>query len=83
MDIYEEIRRELREARMCHATFNNAHEGWAVIYEEVVELQAEVFKKQPSRDFSRMRKEAIQRMRKEAIQIAAMAIRFIEDVCKD
>lgn len=55
--------------------FNSAHEGWAVLKEEVDELWDEIRKKQRERSFTRMRKEAI--------QIAAMAMRFIIDICTD
>jgi hypothetical protein len=52
---------------------NSAHEGFAVLKEEVDELWDEVKKKQGERD--------IEKLRKEAVQVAAMAIRFIADVC--
>ncbi len=50
----------------------SAHEGYAVLEEEVDELWDEVKANHPER---------VARMRAEAIQVAAMAIRFIEDVC--
>jgi hypothetical protein len=52
---------------------HSAHEGLAVLLEEVDELKAEVWKKPAQRD--------VAAMRKEAIQIAAMALRFVLDVC--
>jgi hypothetical protein len=65
--------RELRFARGKFARFNSAHEGYAVILEELDELWAEVKGKvSPAQRLA---------MRKEAIQVAAMALRFIEDVC--
>lgn len=64
---------ELRAARTKFAPFNSAHEGYAVILEELDELWEEVRKNQKVR--------SVERMRKEAIQVAAMALRFIEDVC--
>ena len=54
----------------------SAHEGYAVLLEEVDELWDEV-KKNPSKYAHRDKD-----MRKEAIQIAAMAIRFVLDVCE-
>jgi hypothetical protein len=67
------IVQEYREATWLHGSFNSAHEGYAVILEELDELKAEVWKKRADRD--------IKLMRKEAIQVGAMALRFIMDVC--
>lgn len=55
--------------------FNSAHEGFAVLKEEVDELWDEVKVKQGARD--------VDKMRKEAVQVAAMAIRFIADICTE
>ena len=64
---------ELHAALAKYGPMLSAHEGWAVIFEEVDELWDEV-KLKPSQ----VSKE---RMRKEAIQVAAMAMRFVLDVC--
>jgi NTP pyrophosphatase (non-canonical NTP hydrolase) len=61
-------------ARSKYPAFNSPHEGYAVLLEEVTELQAEVFKKKEHRD--------MKNMRKEAEQIGAMAIIFIQDCCE-
>lgn len=53
--------------------FNSAHEGFAVLLEEVDELKAHVWTRQDKRD--------LQAMRKEAKQVAAMALRFMLEVC--
>jgi hypothetical protein len=50
---------------------HSAHEGFAVLLEEVDELKAEVWR-------SRHDMEA---MTTEAVHVAAMAIRFLTDVC--
>lgn len=55
--------------------FQSPHEGYAVILEEMDELKAHVWMKQTHRD--------INSMTREAIQVAAMAVRFIYDVCND
>ena len=64
---------ELHEARQKFPPFNSAHEGWAVIAEELDELWAVVREKQstPGRDA---------RLGREAIQVAAMAVRFLVDM---
>lgn len=64
---------ELKRARKENAPFQTAHHGWAVIWEEFDELWDEVKLKRSVRS-----KRA---MRKEAIQVAAMAVRFVEDIC--
>ena len=66
---------ELRRAREAYPKpFNSAHEGYAVLKEEVDELWDEVRAKQGGgRD--------VEAMRREAIQVGAMALRFILDVC--
>lgn len=55
------------------APFNSAHEGYAVMHEEFDELKAHVWTNQKKRD--------IPAMRAEAIQVAAMALRFVVDIC--
>ena len=52
---------------------NSAHEAYAVLLEEVDELWEHVKVNQRIRD--------VPAMRREAIQVAAMAIRFIRDIC--
>ena len=61
---------ELISATNHNGAFHNAHEGWAVLYEEVDELWEEVREKYPD--------EAKQL--KEAIQCAAMSVRFVHDL---
>lgn len=64
---------ELAYARAKFPPFNSAHEGYAILDEERCELWAEVMAKQGARD--------VAKMRNEAIQVAAMAMRFVIDVC--
>lgn len=56
-------------------SFNSAHEGYGVLLEEVDELWDHVKVRQPLRD--------LEAMKKEAVQVAAMAVRFLVDVCNE
>lgn len=60
---------EVKEAKEAYPRFHSAHEGYAILAEEVDELWAHVKVKQGKRD--------IVAMRKEAVQVAAMAVRFL------
>ncbi len=64
---------ELAAAVSAHAPMGSAHEGYAVILEELDELKEHVWKKATRRD--------LQAMRAEACQVAAMACRFMAEVC--
>jgi hypothetical protein len=71
LDVRALVDGELWRARRQHPQpFNSAHEGYAVLLEEVDELKAEVWN----------RKRDPKALLKEAVQVAAMAQRFIEDV---
>ena len=63
---------ELARAREKFPRFNSAHEGYAVILEEMDELWALVVLKSTLR--------SREQMLEEATQIAAMAQRFAEDI---
>lgn len=72
MDTIQQVVSELERARrLFPRPFASAHEGFAILREEVDELWELVRGKQGKRD--------AQAMRIEAIQIAAMAIRFAEE----
>jgi hypothetical protein len=64
---------ELAKALRKYPKMHGPHEGYAVILEELDELKLEIWKKP--------KKRSLQKMRKEAVQIAAMALRFMLDVC--
>ncbi len=72
--IIDKIRDEYMWATREFGKFHNAHEGFAVLLEEVDELWENVKLNQsnPGRD---------KLMLKECIQVATMAIRFIYDCC--
>ncbi len=72
-DILEDVKDEVSRAVSKFPPFNSAHEGWAVLFEEVDELWEEVRAKQGERH--------LDDMRTEAIQVAAMAVRFAMDIC--
>lgn len=69
------IEREYLTATNAYERFHSMHEGYAVLLEEMKELEEEVFKKQEIRNLTRAMREAI--------QVGAMAIRFIVDLCPD
>ena len=72
-DISAEVVDELIKAVSMFPPMAREYEGYAVILEELDELWTEIkANKVPG---------VKQRMRKEAIQVAAMAMRFVLDVC--
>lgn len=70
---FTDVRREYVRHTERHGRFTSAHEGWAVIYEEVEELWEEVRKKRRNRD--------LENAYHECVQIAAMALKFAVCVC--
>lgn len=70
-DAYEEA----YEALHNWPSMRSAHEGYAILLEEVDELWDHVKQNQKKRN--------LDEMRKEAIQVAAMAIRFAAEVCDE
>lgn len=72
IDALTRIAEEATRAAQKYTPFNSAHEGYAVLLEEVDELWDEVKKNPKARDMAKMRDEAI--------QVAAMALRFLTDV---
>lgn len=71
--VLAEVHGEVTEASKNWPPSHNAHEGYAVLLEEVDELWDCVKTKQKHRD--------LVKMRAEAIQVAAMAVRFAIEVC--
>lgn len=74
--VLNDVRTELTQAMAKFPAMNTAHEGYAVLLEEVDELWEQVRAKQGMRRG--------ENLYKEAIQVAAMAVRFAYDivVCK-
>lgn len=72
---FDEVETELKTAMKNFPPFNSAHEGLAVLEEEVKELRDWVYTNQKRRD--------IEKMKQEAKQVAAMAIRFYIEVCNE
>ncbi len=75
-----DVTQELQAANARFPKFASKHEGLAIIEEEFLELRDEVFwgEKKSSSEIGYRNK-----MRTEAKQLAAMAIRFMLDVCQD
>lgn len=71
--ILAQIAAEVRQAEAKWPPMNSAHEAYGVLTEEYRELEAHVFTNQKRRD--------LDAMRAEAIQVAAMAVRFVRDIC--
>ena len=69
----EELRAEVQRAASQHREYASAHEGYAVLLEEVDELKEHVWARAGARN-----KRA---MRVEVIQVAAVAIRFAATLC--
>ena len=72
--ILGEVIAECAHAASKFPKFHSPHEGFAILQEEMDELWAEVKKQYDVRSRNRMRKEAI--------QVAAMALRFVHDLCE-
>lgn len=72
-DIIRDIEMELGRATMLFGPFKSCHEGKSIIEEEFDELWDEI----------KMKKRNKKAMREEATQLAAMAIRFIYDLCTE
>ena len=77
MSIVDEVMQELVEAQGRFPEFHSAHEGYAIILEELRELEREVFSSPRTLKDIKERRAA---MHGEAKQLAAMAIRFMYDV---
>lgn len=75
LDVAIEIHQEVKHAKQNWPAFNSAHEGFAILKEEVDELWMHVMTNQKKRD--------LEAMKKEAIQVAAMALRFAVEVCSE
>ena len=89
-DVLKDEYYEYKRASSKFPPFNSAHEGIAIIEEEYDELWTEIKKKElysdPTGlyigiDTSKYRDKKL--MREEAIQLAAMAIRFLVDLCSN
>ncbi len=72
-DVITAVICELDHASEKHQPFYSDHEGYAILKEEVDELW-DVIKRKP--DSTRDKE-----IREEAIQVAAMALRYLVDLC--
>ena len=69
----KEVFAEYKQAKKLFGDFNNSHEGYAVILEELDELWEAIKSKDKTLDDQR----------KEAIQVTAMGLRFLVDLCNE
>jgi hypothetical protein len=74
MGFLDDVDKELLRARMMHGPMASAHEGYAVILEELDEIKQEVFWGKTAGKYDRLYKELV--------QCAAMCARLAEDVCE-
>lgn len=72
--IVDEVRKELLEACYVHPPMECAAHGVRILFKQAYQLYTEVDVRNADED-NRLK------MRHEAIQVAAMAIRFIFDIC--
>lgn len=72
-DALRDVEREVARAEQQHPAYASAHEGYAVILEELDELKEHVWARAGARN-----KRA---MRVEALQVAAAAVRFAATLC--
>jgi hypothetical protein len=69
-NIIEDVKSEYESAVEKHSnSFNSAHEGYAVLLEEVEEAWDLIKRDRP-----------VQEIKEEMVQVAAMAIRFLNDI---
>jgi hypothetical protein len=69
----KQIENEYLRASELYGDFHSNHEGYAVLKEEVDELWDEIKKSKETTGNNKIRKELI--------QIAAMTVRFLENLC--
>ena len=78
--VSEEALSELQRATSLHEPMHGAHEGYAVMLEEFDELW-DLVKLNPKKMSIEELKAHREHIREEALQVAAMAMRFVIDVC--
>jgi hypothetical protein len=74
--IQNDVGTEFLKASSKFRAFNSAHEGYAVLFEEVDELWEHVKLNQKNPNRQRLMKE-------ECLHVAAMALRFLYDCCAE
>lgn len=72
LNLQSEIEEEYWSACEKFSSFHSTHEGYAVIKEELDELWDAIKKNRPTIE-----------LKGEAIQVAAMALRFLTDICQN
>ena len=69
------VKEECFRADSLHGPLKFPHQAYGLMLEELDELWDEIKKKRENRNFNDMQREAI--------QLAALAVRFIHDLCKE
>ncbi len=71
----EDIEQELKAAQLKFPSFHSLHEGYAVLLEEQDELWDRI------KEWKGLDARKAPAIRREAIQVAAMALRFVVELC--
>lgn len=79
ISVLDQIHTEFKRATALHGPFPTRHHALAVIEEEFIEFQEEVFKN-PTKMREGERQKWAEDMKKELIQLGAMAVRAILDL---
>jgi len=75
-EVIKAVLKEYHRANRIYPQFHSAHEGYAVIKEELEELWEEIKQSKPGKENGGC-------IKTEAVQVAAMAFKFLMCCCND